>query len=103
MGGGPGCHVTKLPAGVFPLPVMILQSLSQSLQFGDINLTDLPADKPADPDLAPVLVLTHDLPRPGGRPVDGAPHDVGQGELFLLCPGTCAVPAPLLLLLLLLT
>ena len=87
MGGGQGCNVIKLPPGVFPLSVMILQALSQGLQFGDGNLADLTADKPADPDLAPVLVLTHDLPRPGGGAVHGAPHDVGQRELFLLSPG----------------
>ena len=82
---------------------MILESLSQCLQFGDIDLTDLPADKPTHPDLAPVLVLTDDLAWPGRRPVHRTPDDIRQSELFVLRAGTCVVPAPLLLLFLLLT
>ena len=82
---------------------MILEPLSQCFQFGDINLADLSADKPTDPDLAPVLVLAHDLARPGGRPVDRPPDDVRQSELFMLRAGAGVVTAPLLLLLLFLT
>ena len=87
---------------MFALPVMFLQTVRQSLQFGDVNLRDLPGDEPADPDLASVLVLTHDLAGPGGRPVDWPPHQVRQGKLRLAARGLRAVSVTSLLLLFLL-
>jgi len=70
---------------MFALPVMFLQTVRQSLQFGDVNLRDLPGDEPADPDLASVLVLTHDLAGPGGRPIDWTPTPSQTGQTQAGC------------------